>query len=354
MVEFVELIKIKNHIINKNSKPFLVAEAGINHNGKIENALKMVQVAKNCGLDAIKFQTFKTEEFVKDSHQKYTYYSQGKKITESMFDMFKRTEFSKKEWKLIKNKCDEEKIIFLSTPQNKTDLDLLLELDIPAIKVGSDDSTNFPLLEDYSKTGLPIIVSSGMSDLSDICKTLESIGTFEGYPTVLLVTTSQYPTPPKDANLLKIKTLGKLFEHMPIGFSDHTRGTLASTLALALGACFFEKHFTLDHNLSGPDHWFSEDPRGLESWAKNIKKSKTFLGSFIITPTKKEENMKKIARRSIVSLRKINKRDKLSNKNIGLRRPGTGFNSKFFKKIKGLTASKNISKNKIITYGDFE
>ena len=105
MFKFIELIKIKDCIIHKNSKPFLVAEAGINHNGKIENALKMIQVAKRCGLDAIKFQTFKTEEFVNGSHQKYTYYSQGKKITESMFDMFKRTEFSKKEWKLIKNKC---------------------------------------------------------------------------------------------------------------------------------------------------------------------------------------------------------------------------------------------------------
>ena len=354
MFKFIELIKIKDRIIHKNSKPFLVAEAGINHNGKIENALKMIQVAKRCGLDAIKFQTFKTEEFVNGSHQKYTYYSQGKKITESMFDMFKRTEFSKKEWKLIKNKCDEEKIIFFSTPQNKTDLDLLLELGIPAIKVGSDDSTNFPLLKDYSKTGLPIIVSSGMSDLTDICKTLESIGTFEGYPTVLLVTTSQYPTPVKDVNLLKIKTLEKLFEHIPIGFSDHTRGTLASTLALALGACFFEKHFTLDHNLPGPDHWFSEDPSGLESWAKNIKNSKILLGSSIITPTKKEEEMKKMARRSIVSLREIKKGDKFSYKNIGLRRPGIGFNSEFFGKIKGLAASKNISKNKIINSGDIE
>ena len=354
MVESLKLIKIKNHIINKNSKPFLAAEAGINHNGKIENALKMIQVAKNSGVDAIKFQTFKTEEFVKDSTQKYSYYSQGKKVTESMFDMFKRNEFSKKEWKLIKNKCDEEEIIFLSTPQNKTDLDLLLELDLPAIKVGSDDSTNFPLLKDFSKTGLPIIISSGMSNLFDICQTLESIGTFEGYPTILLVTTSQYPTPPKDTNLLKIKTLGKLFENIPIGFSDHTRGSLASTLALALDACFFEKHFTLDHNLPGPDHWFSEDPHGLKSWAENIKKSKTFLGYPVIIPTKKEEGMKKMARRSIVSLREIKKGDKFSNKNIGLRRPGTGFNSKFFEKIKGLTASKNISKNKIINFGDFE
>ena len=145
-------IKIKNHIISKTGLPFLIAEAGINHNGDIKKALKMIRVAKKSGADAIKFQTFKAEELVSNKKQKYTYRSKGKKITESMLNMFRRYELTEQNWMLIKKKCDQEKIIFLSTPQNRTDLDLLLRLKITAIKVGSDDFTNIPLIKDYSTT----------------------------------------------------------------------------------------------------------------------------------------------------------------------------------------------------------
>ena len=345
-------IKLNNMIIGRGRPPFIVAEAGINHNGEIDKALKMIKVAKEAGADAIKFQTFKAEEVV-NSEQTYSYISQGKEITESMFEMFKRCEFSKEEWFKIKRKCDEEKILFLSTPQNRSDLDLLLELGIPAIKIGSDDFTNLPLLKDYSITKLPLIVSSGMADLAEIYNSLKTIGSFDNYPTILLVTTSQYPTPPQDVNLLKFSTLSATFPMIPLGFSDHTQGILASSLAVAFGACFFEKHFTLDHNLPGPDHWFSEDVLGLKTWIDSIRMAYLMMGNSIVEPTVKEQDMKKVARRSIVTLNDIEKGDKLNNKNIGLLRPGNGLPSNMIEKLYGLTALQKIQKGKLIKFGDF-
>lgn len=345
-------IKLNKHTIGHGCKPFIIAEAGINHNGEIKTAFEMIRVAKNAGVDAIKFQTFKAKEFVGDPNQKYTYRSQGKDVIESMLEMFKRYEFSRDEWFKIKKKCDNEKILFLSTPQNPSDLELLLELRIPVIKVGSDDFTNLPLLKAYSKTGLPMMVSCGMSNLTEVHQSLDTIGSLDGYPTILLVTTSQYPTPPKDTNLLRLDTLSRMFPTIPLGFSDHTQGPLASSLAVALGACLFEKHFTLNHDLPGPDHWFSEDIVGLKEWTYAINKSFTMMGSPQIQPTKKEEKMKTLARRSIMAIKEIKMGEILSTKNIGLRRPGNGLSPNFMDKILGLKATRNIKIGTLIVLGD--
>ena len=346
-------IKIDDHIIGKNYPPFIVAEAGINHNGEINNAFNMIVNAKKSGVDAIKFQTYKTEEFV-DSTQSYSYISQGKEVTESMFEMFKRCEFSPDDWIRIKKKCDDEKIIFWSTPQNKTDLEFLLKLGIPAIKIGSDDLTNLPLLRDYSDTGLPLIISSGMADFSEIHTALETIGTIDGYPTVLLVTTSQYPTPPEDVNLKKFTTLSSSYPDIPLGFSDHTQGNLASSLAVVFGSCFFEKHFTLDHNMPGPDHWFSMDISELKNWVESIHTASKMMGENSIKPTLKELEMRKIARRSITAISDIKKGDNFNYENLGMRRPGTGLPASMMDKIINLIASRNIKNGELIKSGDFE
>lgn len=336
------MIKINNKKLENYGKPFIVAEAGINHNGEISKAFKMIEVAKQSGVDAVKFQTFKAEEFCGDKTQMFSYESQGEKITESMFDMFHRYEFDNDEWVQIKKKCDDENILFLSTPQNRSDLDLLLELGLPAIKVGSDDFTNLPLLEDYSTTKLPMIVSCGMSDLAEVYQALEVIGTFEGYPTILLLCTSQYPTPPEDVNLLKLKTLAATFPDLVLGFSDHTKGSLASSLAVGFGAVFFEKHFTLDNNLAGPDHWFSENPESLKQWVESIHQSYQMMGSSIVRPTLKELEMRKLARRSIVILKNIKQGEKLTKDNIGLRRAGNGLAPILIKDMLGSLASQDL------------
>mgnify|MGYP001212452010 FL=1 len=346
-------IKLNNHLIGHGCQPFIIAEAGINHNGEIANALKMVDVAKTAGADAIKFQTFEASGIVIDSSLTFTYKSQGKEITESMFEMYKRCEFSKTEWIKIKQKCDEAEILFLSTPENRSDLDLLLELGIPAIKIGSDDFTNIPLLKDYSSTGLPLIISCGMANLNEIHQTLNAIGSLKKYPTILMFTTSEYPTIPMNVNLLKLKTLAKSFPKIPLGYSDHTQGILASSLAVAFGAKVFEKHFTIDKNLPGPDHWFSADPEGLKNWVDSIRTAATMLGSEEVKATEKEEKTKILARRSIVALSDIKQSESFNQNNIGLRRPGNGLPAIMIEEIFGKKSAKKISKGDLLKIGDF-
>jgi len=350
----MQYIEIANRLIGTGYDPFIIAEVGINHNGEIEKAFEMIKIAKQAGADCVKFQTFKADEFVGDPNQLFTYKSEGKEVSESMLEMFRRYEFSDEVWKMIKQKCDEENIIFMSTPQNQSDLEVLLELDIPAIKVGSDDFTNIPLLKDYVKTGLPLIVSMGMSDMAEIYNSLSEIGTFEGYPTILLLCTSQYPTPPEDVNLLKLKTLSHAFPKLILGFSDHTQGSLASSLAVAMGAKVFEKHFTLSNDLPGPDHWFSETPDSLRIWINNIRTSYSMMGSELLRPTPKEMEMRVLARRSIVVLKDIKKGEILSKDNLGLRRPGNGIAPVMFEKILGSIAVGDLKKGEVIKYSNFK
>jgi len=338
-------VKLNNHIISRNSTPFIIAEAGINHNGEIEKAVEMVKVAKHAGADCVKFQTFKAEEFVADPNQMYTYLSKGEKITESMQEMFKRCEFSRDEWLKIKKKCDEEKIMFLSTPLNKSDLDFLQELGIQAIKIGSGDFTNLPFLKYCSSTKLPMIVSCGMSDLTEIFQALNTIGTLDGYPTILLLTTSEYPTPPENVNLLKLRSLSETFPMVPIGFSDHTQGPLASSLAIPLGACVFEKHFTLDHNLLGPDHWFSEDPKGIKIWIDSIRKAHLMMGNPIIRPTKKELQNKKEFQKVIVANKEIRKGEIFDENNLAIKRipGGKGLSPSRYEELIGKKATRDFN-----------
>ncbi|MBC7949307.1 MAG: N-acetylneuraminate synthase family protein [Chitinophagaceae bacterium] len=346
-------ITIGQKKIGRCSAPFIIAEAGINHNGQLETALEMIRVAREAGVDCIKFQTFKAEEFVGDPEQTYTYKSRGREVTESMLEMFKRYELSRDEWFRIKKRCDELGIIFLSTPQNFSDLELLLEIGIDAIKVGSDDFTNIPLLKSYAGTGLPLMVSCGMADMAEVYQALEVIGSLDGYPTVLMLCTSQYPTPPEDLNLLKLKTLQQAFPMVTLGFSDHSQGCLASFLAVALGAVVFEKHFTLDRNLPGPDHWFSEDPESLKKWVDSIKMAGTMLGNSVVRPTDSEQAMKMLARRSIVALSAIDENERITKENIGLKRPGGGLPAGLFEKILGLKSTRKIPQGHILRWGDF-
>ena len=346
-------IKIGDRLIGDNQPPLVILEAGINHNGELDKAYAMIRLARQLGADAVKFQTFKAEEFVGDPNLMFTYRSQGREVTESMLEMFRRYEFSRDGWFAIKKKCNEEGILFLSTPQNRSDLDLLLEIGVPAVKVGSDDFTNLPLLRDYASTGLPLLVSCGMADLAEVHQALDAVGALDGHPTVLLLCTSQYPTPPQDVNLLKLRTLREAFPMVVTGFSDHTQGPLASSLALALGARVFEKHFTLDHDLPGPDHWFSEDPAGAEEWVASVRKSQVMMGSPLVRPTTAERQMRVLARRSVVALHDIEIGEILTGENVGLRRPGNGLPPMLFDQVLGRKAAGKIVKGSLLKLGDF-
>jgi len=342
-------IKIENREIGKGCEPFIIAEVGINHNGEVAKVFEMIDIAKETGVDAVKFQTFKAEEFVSDPMQTYTYHSQGKEITESMLEMFKRYELRETDWYDIKSYCDKRGIMFLSTPQNLSDLEILQKVGIGAVKVGSDDFTSLPLLREYVKTGLPIILSCGMSTEQEINDTLKAVGALDDYPAILLLCTSQYPTPPEDAYLLRILALIEKYPQVPIGFSDHTKGVLAAPVALALGACIFEKHFTLDHSLLGPDHWFSADPNELKEFVSNIRTSQRMLGTKAIGPAPAEYAMRDVCRRSIVAAKSIRVGEVISEEMLTLKRPGTGMPPKDMHMLINRRAKTNIQKNKQIT-----
>ncbi len=344
-------IKITNTRYIGNDEPcFIIAEVGINHNGDVNSAKKMIDVAKECGVDAIKFQTFKAEEFVSDPDETYTYKSQGREVTESMLEMFKRYEFSEGEWREILNYCKDMNIICFSTPQNPSDLDFLLKtVDLPIIKVGSDDLTNLGLLKYYASKNKPMIISAGMSFTSEIEDAVEIIREKGNNDLVVLHCISSYPSEPEEVNLKKMLTIKQAF-NVVVGFSDHTVGTIAATAAVALGAKVIEKHFTLDKNLPGPDHWFSSDPKELSQLVQAIRYTEKSLGNYVIKPTSKELKMRKIARRSIVAARDIKKGEIITPKALCVKRPGTGLPPKFINYILKKEAKINIKKNELITF----
>lgn len=346
--------KIGDRIIGKDRQPFIIAEAGINHNGNLELAKRMIAAAKEAGVDAVKFQTFHADEFIRDETITYTYQSQGKEITEPMVEMFRRTEFSVDEWREIKRYCDELQIIFLSTPQNVSDLELLIQLGIEAIKVGSDDFVNLPLIRRYAKENLPMLLSCGMADGNEIRKTLQVVDAVGGKPVVLFLCTSQYPTPPEDVNVARLTSIGKEYPDVVPGFSDHTQGVEAAIMAMTLGARVFEKHFTMSHDLPGPDHWFSEDPSGLKQWSDAIRKAYRMLGFSELKPTESEIEMRKACHRSITALQTIKKGDVLSEDNLGMRRPGTGIPAAKWDEIIGRRASRNLMEGDQLSWEDVE
>ncbi len=276
--------------IDLATQPLTIAEVGINHNGSVERALEMIGVASSCGVNAVKFQIFRAQD-VCDEEQTYTYKSQGKQITEKRIEIFRRCELPRDAWPSLKEECDKQSVLFLSTPETIADLEFLLELGIPAIKIGSDNLMNYDLLRRCASSGLPTILSTGMAYRSEIVESAWKFydGTAQLSPVILMVCTSEYPCPMEHANLARIPVLRYETENIPLGFSDHTRGSLAAFMAAGLGACVFEKHFTLDPNLPGPDHWWSATPKELANWVSMIHKGRVLLGSGVIEPTNREK-----------------------------------------------------------------
>ena len=329
----------------------IIAEAGINHNGEKSMAFRMIDCAKEAGADAVKFQTFHAADFISDAALTHSYFSQGKQVTESQMAMFERCEFSPEQWREIAEYCKKKDIIFLSTPQNTTDLDILLPLGIPAIKVGSDDFVNLPLLKSYARTGLPLLLSCGMADGADIHTALKTVGYFEGYPVVLFLCTSEYPTPPEDVNLKRLETLKTCYPGLVLGFSDHTQGATAAACAAILGARVFEKHFTLDHNLPGPDHWFSADPGELKIWCDTIRDAVKIGGSAILEPAKAEKENALVSHRVLVASKKIKRGELFTPQNMCLKRVSAtgGYASQYYDFFCGIPAPKDFSSGDLIT-----
>lgn len=296
-VHFMRRVQIAGRSVGDGCEPLIVAEAGINHNGRIETAIDMIHCAYAAGCDAVKFATLKAAEFCNPAH-KIRYRYQGQIIEEREIDMFRRCELPDEAWACLKVEAQSLGIIFFSTPQNVSDLALLIEVGVPCVKVGSDDLTNHALIAAYASCGIPVILSTGMADPQDViaaADVVQSIGT----PLMVLACTSEYPCPLESANVGRITTLRDLLPGVPIGYSDHTIGPMASTVATGLGAAYIEKHFTLNNAAKGPDHEFSAGPLELRAWVKAIRHAHKALGHGRIEPTAQElanrENWRRVS-----------------------------------------------------------
>jgi len=345
--------KIADRIIGEGEPCFIVAEAGVNHNGDISLARKLIAVAKEAGADAVKFQSFKAENLVTKTAQKAKYQKQTTGSEESQYEMIKKLELSAGDFRKLALNARKRDLMFLSTPFDKESVDLLDKLDVPAFKIASGEITNFPLVRYIAKKGKPVILSTGMSTLEEIDEALQIIKTEGIRDVVLLHCTTAYPAKIEDANLRAIQTLMKTFK-LPVGLSDHTIGITVPIAAVALGASILEKHFTLDKNLPGPDHKASLEPEELKQLVKAVRQVEKAMGDGIKKPTEEEEKIKRLARRSIVARINIPKGTVITEGMLDIKRPGTGLEPKYINRIIGKVAKSPIRREDIITMDKLE
>lgn len=345
------IIKVQNKTIGTNSPVFIVAEIGINHNGDMLLAKQMMLAAKNAGADAVKFQNYYTEDFILDKELTYEYISQGKQIVETQYEMFKRYELSLEQLQDLKTYADEIEIIFFSTPTSLRGIQDLQTVNVPLLKNGSDFLVNLELIEQMAQTKLPTVISTGMATLSEIDEAVRTFEAAGGKELIILHCISSYPTPASEVNLLKIKSLQYAFNY-PVGFSDHTEGVVAAIGAVALGACFIEKHFTLDKNLPGPDHRFSSDPAEMKALVDAVRFMELSLGSSKLIPTAKEEKGRKDFRLSCVANKDLPEGHILTREDITFSRPATGLPPKDINLLIGRKTITSIKKNQQIRLKD--
>jgi N-acetylneuraminate synthase/N,N'-diacetyllegionaminate synthase len=313
-------------------------------------AKKLIDAAKDAGADAVKFQTFKAENIVVKNAEKAEY--QKETTGEgSQYDMIKKLELTEEDFEELANYAKKKDILFLSSPFDKESVDLLYGLDVPVFKVGSGEITNFPLLKHIAKKEKPIILSTGISTLGEVEEALNVIRSEGVEDVILLHCVSNYPARIEDVNLRAMGTLKQAFK-IPVGFSDHTLGITVPIAAVALGACVIEKHFTLDRSLPGPDHKASLEPDELREMVKSIRDVGKALGDGIKRPTINEEEIKKVARRSIVAKADIPEGTIITENMLDIKRPGTGIPPSKLNKVLRKKTIKNIKKDEILKWND--
>jgi len=330
-------------------KVFIIAEAGVNHNGSIELAKKLIDVASSSGADAVKFQTFKAEKLVSKNAQKADYQKQTTNKTESQFDMIKKLELDLETHKELIAYCKTKNIMFLSTPFDHDSIELLSDLGLEIFKIASGEITNLPYLRHIGKLNKKVILSTGMTDIGEIEDALDVLieaGTKKENITVLHANT-MYPTPMEDVNLKAMVTIGNTFD-IAFGYSDHTLGIEVDIAAVAMGACCIEKHFTLDCTMEGPDHKASLEPDELNAMVKAIRNIELALGSSVKKPSKSEMPNINVARKSIVAKTAIKMGETFTEKNITIKRPGNGINPMRWDEVVGTIATKDYSEDELI------
>jgi N-acetylneuraminate synthase len=355
------------------SKTFIIAEAGVNHNGSLKIAKRLIDIAVKAGANAVKFQTFKAEKLVSRFAPKAEYQTKLTNENETQFDMIKKLELDEEEHKALFDYCLQKKIEFVSTPFDLDSVDFLAnKLNVSKLKIPSGEITNAPLLLKAAHTGKPVILSTGMSTLGEVefalgvlafgyCKLTDkpSTASFKkalASPTgqdalnekvSLLHCTTEYPAPFEEVNLKVIDTLKQAFG-LTVGYSDHTEGIAVSIAAVARGASVIEKHFTIDKNLPGPDHKASLEPDELYNMVKSIRQVELALGTSIKLPTPAEGKNAGVARKSLVALREIKKGEVFTESNLGIKRPGTGVSPCYYWDYLGKKANRYYKMDEVI------
>lgn len=345
------MIPIGSRHIGEGEPCFIIAEAGVNHNGDINLAKRLIDIAKEAGADAVKFQTFAVDEGTSKSAPKADYQVETTGNSESQYEMLKRLELTEGQFQILKEYADRKGIIFISTAPDFKSVDIVEGLGVPAYKNSSANLTNLPLIEYIAKRNKPIILSTGMSSLAEIEEAIDTIREAGNNKIVLLHCISNYPALSEEANLRAMHTLRESFK-LPVGYSDHTLGIEVAIAAVALGAVVLEKHFTIDKSLPGPDHKASLEPAELMQLIRAIRNVERAFGDGIKKPTPNEEKIARVTRRSITAGCKILKGTVISRDMLSIKRPETGIKPKFISLVIGRKIKKDIFEDEPITWED--
>lgn len=329
------------------SKVFIIAEAGVNHNGSIEIAKKLIDEAAKCGVDAVKFQSFKAKNLVTKIAKQADYQKENMKKEVSQYEMLKALELSYDNHIELINYSKEKGIMFLSSPFDLESIDMLMELGIEMFKVPSGEIENVPYLKKIAKTGKKVILSTGMSNLADIEFALDILREAGAKDISVLHCNTDYPTKMEEVNLTAMNTIGNAFL-VEIGYSDHTKGIEIPIAAVALGAKIIEKHFTLDKNMEGPDHKASLEPDELKAMVDSIRNVEIALGNGIKALTNSEKKNIKVARKSIICSSYIKKGEVFTEENLTIKRPGTGLSPKMWDNIIGKKAQRDYNVDEMV------
>lgn len=334
-----EILEIDGKKIGKNHETYFIAEAGLNHNGDIKTAKKLIDEAANCGASAVKFQTFQTEQFVRK--------------TNKYFDLFKQAELSFEEFGELKDHAKSREITFFSSPFDIESANYLKSIGVPCFKIASSDLINAPLIKHVAKMNVPLIISTGLAIMKEVIDAVNYC-LYEGNDKIaLLHCIAHYPTLQEEANLEAINTMKKEFS-CPIGYSDNGESTLVDLVAVSLGADLIEKHFTLDKKMPGPDHSFSIDPVGLQTLITQFREIEKIKGEGIKVPRPIEVESRYFIRTSITAKTDIKKGESLTKENLSIKRPAEGIEPKYFEQIVGKQTNKDIPADTGIQWKDLE
>lgn len=348
-----KILNIGEKLIGTEQEVFIIAEAGVNHNGDINLAKGLIKKAKECGADCIKFQTFKAGNVASTNAPKAKYQLETTDPKESQIEMLEKLELPIQVYSELIQFSKEQNIIFLSTPYNEEDADVLDKLELPAFKLASMHAVEPNIIKHVAQKGKPVILSTGMTSLGEIDAAVNSFRETGNNQLVLLQCTTNYPSRLEDANLLSMQTMRHAF-NLLVGYSDHTQNDTACIVSVALGAKVIEKHFTLDKNLPGPDQSTSYEPKEFSRLIKSIRDAEKVLGLATKFPSKFEKINSLGMRRSIVAKTNISAGVEIKNNMLTLKRPATGLPPKYFDTLLGKKTRKDISADSFIKWTDFE